>query len=87
MSFLMKPALALGCLGFSTSTAFAHAGHLGELAGHSHWVGIAAIAGAAIVAGIAARAKKRRASTEDSTPEDARGADAISPEDVEAEPA
>ncbi|SDR21818.1 DUF6732 family protein [Pseudovibrio sp. Tun.PSC04-5.I4] len=87
MSFLIKLSLALGCMGFSTSAAFAHAGHLGELAGHSHWVGIAAIAGAAIVAGIAARARKRSASAEDGNPEDARGTDTISPEDAEAEPA
>lgn len=34
--------------------ALAHAGHLGELAGHSHWVGAAALAGAVMVAGVIA---------------------------------
>lgn len=40
--------------GAAPSAAFAHAGHIGELAGHAHWVGVAALAGAALVAGIAA---------------------------------
>ena len=41
------------------STAFAHVGHLGELAGHAHWVGAAAVLGAAaIAAALAAKAKK-----------------------------
>ncbi|MEP1932087.1 MAG: DUF6732 family protein [Roseibium sp.] len=38
----------------SPALAFAHGGHLGDLAGHSHWVGIAALAGAALIAGVAA---------------------------------
>lgn len=36
------------------SLAHAHLGHLGEAAGHSHWVGVAALAGAALVAGLVA---------------------------------
>jgi len=40
-------------------TAMAHVGHVGELAGHSHWVGVAAIVGAAAVAAIAAKLRKR----------------------------
>ncbi len=36
------------------TTAFAHGGHLGELAGHSHWLGAAAVAGAALIAGLVA---------------------------------
>lgn len=35
------------------TAAFAHAGHIGELAGHAHWVGVAALAGAAAVAAAA----------------------------------
>ncbi|WP_417688182.1 DUF6732 family protein [Roseibium sp.] len=49
------------------SAAMAHAGHLGELAGHSHWIGVAALAGAALVAGIAALKGKREAEGEEST--------------------
>ena len=40
--------------------AFAHGAHLGELAGHSHWVGVAALAGAALVAGIIALKDKKQ---------------------------
>lgn len=39
--------------------ASAHVGHVGELAGHSHWIGIGAIAAAAALAAIIAAAKKR----------------------------
>ncbi|MHA7774526.1 DUF6732 family protein [Roseibium sp. M-1] len=42
------------------SSAYAHGGHLGELAGHSHWVGVAALAGAALVAGIIALKDKKQ---------------------------
>ncbi|WP_395173329.1 DUF6732 family protein [Roseibium alexandrii] len=41
------------------SAAFAHAGHLGELAGHAHWVGAAALAGAALIAGVVAWASRK----------------------------
>lgn len=36
------------------TAAFAHAGHIGELAGHAHWIGVAALAAAAAVAAAAA---------------------------------
>ncbi len=42
----------------SASTAHAHVGHVGELAGHAHWVGIAAALGAAALAALAAKAGK-----------------------------
>ncbi|WP_305987618.1 DUF6732 family protein [Roseibium sp. MMSF_3544] len=42
------------------STAFAHGGHLGELAGHSHWIGVAAVAGAALVAGLVALKDRKK---------------------------
>ncbi len=45
--------------------AFAHGGHLGELAGHAHWVGIAAVAGAAALAGLVALADRKRKKTEE----------------------
>jgi hypothetical protein len=37
-----------------SNQAFAHAGHVGELAGHAHWVGVAA----ATIAAILAKSKK-----------------------------
>ena len=39
-------------------SAFAHGGHVGELAGHAHWVGVAAVIGAAAIAAILAKGKK-----------------------------
>ncbi len=49
--------------------AFAHVGHLGEVAGHSHWVGVAAIAGAAAVAGLVAlKGRRKRARDAEDTP-------------------
>ena len=53
---------------FLPSTAFAHGGHLGELAGHSHWIGVAAVAGAALVAGLVALKDRKKKAAED-TPE------------------
>lgn len=56
--------------------AQAHWGHVGELAGHGHWIAIGAAAGAAALAAWLARPNK----AEDETEEDA-GA----PEDAELE--
>jgi hypothetical protein len=41
-----------------SNQAFAHAGHVGELAGHAHWVGVAAVVAAATIAAILAKSKK-----------------------------
>lgn len=47
------------CLLFTgSSQAFAHGGHVGELAGHAHWVGVASVFGAAAIAAILAKGKK-----------------------------
>ncbi|WP_286175729.1 DUF6732 family protein [Labrenzia sp. CE80] len=54
-------AVALGTtIAGAPTLALAHVGHLGELAGHSHWVGVAALAGAALVAGVAALKGRRK---------------------------
>ncbi|MCR9135415.1 MAG: hypothetical protein NXI27_05435 [Alphaproteobacteria bacterium] len=42
----------------TVSMAHAHVGHVGELAGHAHWVGLAALIGAAAMAALAAKSKK-----------------------------
>lgn len=42
------------------SLAWAHGGHIGELAGHSHWIGVAALAGAVAAAALAAKLKGRK---------------------------
>lgn len=59
---------------FLPSTAFAHGGHLGELAGHSHWIGVAAVAGAVLVAGLVALKGRKKEDAEE-TP------DAVSADD------
>jgi hypothetical protein len=47
------------CLLFAgSSPVFAHGGHVGELAGHAHWVGVAAVFGAAAIAAVLAKGKK-----------------------------
>jgi hypothetical protein len=60
--------LVLSVLGsvFFTHAAFAHGGHVGDLAGHSHWVGWAAAAAAgAIAAWAIKRGSKSKAAVKD----------------------
>ncbi|MCY6381384.1 DUF6732 family protein [Hoeflea prorocentri] len=52
---------------FLPSSAYAHMGHVGEVAGHSHWVGIAAVLGAAALAVLVAKAAKRKQRADDET--------------------
>lgn len=40
--------------------AHAHAGHVGELAGHSHWIAMGALAAAAAVAAIVATKTRKK---------------------------
>ncbi|MDD7909887.1 MULTISPECIES: DUF6732 family protein [Pseudovibrio] len=72
MRFLCGAILA-SC--FSASSALAHPGHLGELAGHSHWVGVGALVLAGLVAAIAMKTKKKK-TEEQQQPQDAEAADA-----------
>ena len=48
---ILRPILTAAPVFLIASTAQAHIGHLGELAGHSHWIGLAAGLGAAAIAG------------------------------------
>lgn len=43
---------ATGLLIAQATAAQAHLGHVAEVAGHSHWIGLAAVAGAAAIAGV-----------------------------------
>ncbi|MBG6210021.1 hypothetical protein IWQ49_004700 [Labrenzia sp. EL_126] len=52
------------------SAAFAHGGHLGELAGHAHWIGVAALAGAALVAGVVALKDRKKQDVDDAAEAD-----------------
>ncbi len=61
------------------SAASAHGGHIGELAGHSHWIGVAALAGAAAIAAVvAAKSRKKDDKAETSEP------DTVAEDEVEA---
>ncbi|MBU4531074.1 MAG: hypothetical protein KUA43_05935 [Hoeflea sp.] len=63
-------------------SAFAHAGHVGDLAGHSHWLGWAAAAAAGAIAAWAIKRRTKAKDTGNSKPE-AAGAEAR-PEAAEA---
>jgi hypothetical protein len=58
------------------TSAFAHGGHLADLAGHSHWVGAAALAGAALIAGVIALKGRKQAEEGDTAENGADDADA-----------
>lgn len=64
----MRPSIGLAVSAaalLASSPAFAHAGHIGELAGHSHWIAMGALAGAAAIAAVvAARGTKKNAKSE-----------------------
>ena len=53
-------------LGLWPASAFAHAGHLGELAGHGHWIGVTAVLGAAVLGAAAAKLRGNSASVDES---------------------
>jgi len=54
----------------AAAPASAHIGHLGEVAGHGHWIGLGLIAGAGILAGWLGTGDMPEAETdEDETPE------------------
>ncbi len=60
------------------TSAFAHIGHIGELAGHGHWIGVGALVGAAALAAALARGRKAR--------EEGAEEEAEEPIDAETEP-
>ncbi|MGI3169303.1 DUF6732 family protein [Pseudooceanicola sp. C21-150M6] len=64
----MRIALAL-LMTLAASPALAHVGHLGDVAGHDHWLGAAAI-GAAIAIGLWQAAKGRKTAAAKAETED-----------------
>ena len=58
--------------------AHAHAGHLGELAGHAHWLGLGAVVVSGTLLALLAKAKSKAESDDDTESE---------PEDIEGETA
>jgi hypothetical protein len=54
-----------------SSPAHAHLGHVGEVAGHSHWIGLAAVgAAAAIAVAVSTLGKKKDAEAKDEEAKD-----------------
>lgn len=54
----------------ATAPARAHIGHLGEVAGHGHWIGLGLITGAGLLAGWLGKGDTPAEETpEDSSPE------------------
>jgi len=51
------------------TAALAHFGHVGEVAGHSHWVAVGAVMAAAAIAALAAKMNKGD-KARDETPEE-----------------
>jgi hypothetical protein len=50
--------------------ALAHVGHIGELAGHSHWIALGALGLATVVGALASRGGKRSEQPEDDAASD-----------------
>ena len=62
---------ALTTIILAPASALAHWGHLGELAGHGHWIA-AGLAAAAAVAGLAiTRPRKESEATDEAVPDEA----------------
>ena len=62
---------ALTTIILAPASAQAHWGHLGELAGHGHWIA-AGLAAAVAVAGLAiTRSRKEREATDEAVPDEA----------------
>lgn len=61
--------LMLTALILSPAPALAHIGHLGEVAGHGHWIALGGIAIAGVIAALGKRKKPEQAEPEDDAPE------------------
>ena len=58
----------------AATPAHAHLGHVGELAGHGHWIGLGALGAAALAAWLSGKGKRADAEAEpeeDAEPEEA----------------
>jgi len=61
----MNRLIVTGVLYFcAANSAFSHVGHVGELAGHAHWIGVGAIAVAAALAALLAKARQKNSADE-----------------------
>ena len=75
MNIAMLPPAGAALILLSTP-AYAHVGHVGELAGHSHWIGWAALGAAAAIAVGASVLGKKREADKDTEASDTSEADA-----------
>lgn len=75
MLVITSPVLTLA----GVSSAFAHGGHMGDLAGHSHWVGWAAAAAAAALAAWVAKHRSKSDARHNDDDETADGEDRPEP--------
>ncbi|MCF2905766.1 hypothetical protein L0666_12280 [Octadecabacter sp. CECT 8868] len=65
----MRLTLAL-FISFAVSPALAHIGHIGEVAGHGHWIALGGIAIAVGIAALGARKKSDDTQAEEDASED-----------------
>ena len=71
LQLITGPAPALTTIILAPASAQAHWGHLGELAGHGHWIA-AGLAAAVAVAGLAiTRPRKESEATDEAVPDEA----------------
>lgn len=65
----MRLALSLFTI-LAANPAFAHVGHIGEVAGHSHWIALGGIAIAGAIALLGVRKKSEAAKAEEEAEQD-----------------
>lgn len=61
-AFILFASAALAAM---PAQALAHGGHIGELAGHSHWIGLAALGLAAGILALLPKGKRKEDAPED----------------------
>ncbi|WP_310621553.1 DUF6732 family protein [Flexibacterium corallicola] len=64
---------ATAALVASGTGASAHGGHVAEVAGHAHWIGIGLVVGAAALAGAVVYASRKKRSCEDESHQEIKG--------------
>ena len=62
-------------LAASLCNAYAHLGHVGEVAGHAHWLGVGAVVAAGVLAAVLGKIRKNSETDEglENTPEEDEG--------------
>ena len=55
---------------FLVSPALAHLGHMGELAGHAHWLGLGAAITAGVLAALLVKGKRKKSDDDEESSEE-----------------